>query len=97
VAGLRAALRDMAGASDSAATLARLHQELDHWRGKESQLRTSHNRSEVERIMLERQVGAWGCHVVLHHVYCQAVLMTMPLAEVTSSSCPLLSCSWLVA
>jgi hypothetical protein len=60
VAGLRSALRDMAGASDGAAGLARLHQELGHWRGKESALRASFNRSEVERIMLEGQVGLWG-------------------------------------
>jgi hypothetical protein len=60
VAGLRSALRDMAGASDGAAAQARLHQELGHWRGKESALRASLNRSEVERIMLERQVGLWG-------------------------------------
>jgi centrosomal protein CEP290 len=48
-------MREMMGQSDAAATMGKLHLELDHCRAKESFARAALNRSELERLELDRQ------------------------------------------
>ena len=48
-------MREMMGQSDAAATIGKLQLELDHARGKEGLARGALNRSELERLELERQ------------------------------------------
>ncbi|GLI68958.1 hypothetical protein VaNZ11_013486 [Volvox africanus] len=56
ITNLKAALRDMSGRSDKAALIGKLHLELDHSRTKETLARNALNRSELQRIELEKTI-----------------------------------------
>lgn len=53
---LRAALRDAIGRSEQAAVVGKLHEQLDHVLSKESLARNALNRSELQRIELEKEL-----------------------------------------
>jgi hypothetical protein len=55
-ANLRAAMREMMAAGEQAAAVGKLHLELEHVREKEALMRGTLNRSELERLDLEKQV-----------------------------------------
>eukprot|EP00798_Chlamydomonas_sp_ICE-L_P007851 gene7851-1057_t len=56
ITNLRAALRDAMAKNDQAAIIGKLHLEIDHCRAKESLVRNALNRSEAERVEIEKEL-----------------------------------------